>query len=139
MNMTPTFADVMTMIAHLGNRDEAVEQDIVRKNEGDLLLLRLWEYRTNRFELWQKYNRDKYPRIGTKPGFLHLLSEDLSPEDNWKKIWADKDISAWMKHTKPVWDLECKIKKWYASVTMPDDSKESDMPDTSKDFNPEEM
>lgn len=119
--MQVNFENIMILIAHLGNRDEKEEQEIIRKSEGDSLLRGLWEYRQYRLSLWMKFNRNKYPLFGTKPGFLHLLKEELSPDQNWAMIWQDEKVSDWMKKTRKVWDIECAFKERFSPDEVSND------------------
>lgn len=102
-----SFENIMTLICHLANRDEVAENEIIRKNEGMGLLKSLWDYRNERLALWLKFNRTKYPLIGSKPGFLYLLKDELSPDQNWALIWQDEKIKKWLDATRKPYLIEC--------------------------------
>ncbi len=49
---------------------------------------------------------------------MHLLTDELSPDDNWKKVWADPAITEWMKKTRGVYLTECYMNDWVKSKTL---------------------
>jgi len=114
--MTPTFPEVMTIICHLGQRDEERENEIMRKHEGEKLILELWKYRNDQLKTWKKKNKKTFPMLPDRPGWLHVLSEDLTPDENWKKV--HEFLKPWVSHTWPVIGLSREIQNWYEENTL---------------------
>lgn len=110
--MRPTFEKIMTMICHLPNRIEAEENEIIRKHDGEEMLRKLWEYREYRLDLWVRLGNKRWPNVPERPRFLHLLRDDISPDENWKNIWADENVKSWMNNYGHIFAMETSIRAW---------------------------